>query len=359
MSFSFSRLQVCLITVMVVSSGVLVCSAQTGGKERGWPIEYSTPKGDEAGTNLIQFPSKKDSLKQLGEDFYQPPQSLAPPSSLDGVVARPIRPPAGPMIQNKRVKELLERRKNWIFMNPEDLMSGPTVDEILKTPQYGTDGQEKKESPIFERFYRNLATKRPGPNNLLPTKKDDLFGPSSKSIPGNEVATRDDSDLPDGIKERAEALQKLYQPGGNDSPFSQSTVHGNFLDTFGLAVKELTKEELQEQKRYRDEYHSVVDPSWRPPVAGASSNPLTTVADTGLPAWKPATGLPSSPSSTPHKEIEAKLDVSNPILGPPGLPDVNARAIGETKSAPALTQLVPTRVAPLAPTFAAPKRSFR
>ena len=32
-------------------------------------------------------------------------------------------------------------------MSPEDLLAGPTVEEILKAPEYGTDGQEKEQLP--------------------------------------------------------------------------------------------------------------------------------------------------------------------------------------------------------------------
>ena len=53
------------------------------------------------------------------------------------------------------------------------------------------------------------------------------------------------------------------------------------------------------------------------------------------------------------------MDVINPLLGPAALPDVNAQALGQTRPTPALPTVEPTRVAPLAPKFTAPKRSFR
>ena len=88
MSFRLSSLQVCLGAAAAVAlSGLLVCSAQAGGKERGRPIEFSAPKSDEVTTNLNQLTSKKDGLKQLEEDLYRPLQSFSPKSSLDGVVA--------------------------------------------------------------------------------------------------------------------------------------------------------------------------------------------------------------------------------------------------------------------------------
>jgi len=359
MSFSFSSRQICLGAAAVALGGLLVCSAQAGDKERGWPIEFSAPRSDEGTTNLNQFTSKKDGLKQLEEDFYQPPQSFAPQSSLDGVVARPNRPPAGPVIQNKRVKELLERRKNWIFMSPEELMAGPTAEEILKAPQYGADGQEKKETPMFDRYYRGLGKKRSGANNLTQSKDDDLFGTPSKSNSRDELATQEDSKLPSGLRETAETLNRLFESVAGNNPFVQGETHGSLVDTFGLVVTPLSKEQVQEHKKFMDKYHSMVDPSWRLPVVAAPGNPLAIVADAATPAWKPAAGLPSSPSLAPSKGLNAQLDVVNPMLGPPGPPDVNAQAIGQARSTAALPKVESTRVAPVAPTFTAPNRAFR
>ncbi len=94
MSFRLCTLQVWLAAVTLAVSGLLICSAQTAGRQRGRPIEFSAPKSDEVTTNLHQLTSKKDSLKQLEEDLYKPLQSFAPRSSLDGVVAPPVRPPS-------------------------------------------------------------------------------------------------------------------------------------------------------------------------------------------------------------------------------------------------------------------------
>src|SRR5512147_1595955 len=121
MSFRLCALRVCRATVTLAVTGLLVSSAYAADRQRGRPIEFSAPKSDEVTTNLHQLTSKKDGLKQLEEDLYKPLRSFTPKSSLEGVVAPPARPPSPPVIQNKRVKELLERRKNWVFMTPKDL----------------------------------------------------------------------------------------------------------------------------------------------------------------------------------------------------------------------------------------------
>ncbi|MCX6923841.1 MAG: hypothetical protein NT154_11640 [Verrucomicrobia bacterium] len=194
---------------------------------------------------------------------------------------------------------------------------------------------------------------------MLPSKEDDLFGSPSKSKSNDEVATQDDSKLPSGLRESAEKLNKQFQPNGGDNPFLQAEAHGNLMDTFGLDMKPPTKEQVQEHKKYMDGYRSVVERSWRPPEAPTPGNPLATIADSATPAWKPTTGLPSSPSLAPSKRFGAPSDMVSPSLGPTALPDVNLQALGQTKSMAVLPKMDSPRVAPVAPTFTAPTRSFR
>jgi hypothetical protein len=338
--------------------GLLVCNAQPQGKQRSRPIQFSVPRGEAVSTNMPQLMSKPDDLKQWQEELYKPPQSFEPQSSLDGVIALPVRPPATPAIQSKRVKDLLERRKNWVFMSPEDLLAAPTVDEILKTPELGPDGQEQKEPPALQRFYEHLATKRSPIEDFLQPKSDELFGSPGQLKPRDDLAAHDDASLPSGLKETAQALQKLFEPGSSDSPFAQGAAHGNLYDTFGLANNTLSKDQVDAHKKLMDDYNSVWDSTWHPPAVAGPGDPLATLADTISPSAKPSARLPGLPSATPPRGLDAQADVLDPTLGPPALPDLTAQALSQTKPALALPQVEPTRVMPAAPSFDAPKRAF-
>jgi hypothetical protein len=332
------------------------CSAQTGGRPRGRPIEYSDPRSDEVTTNLHQLTIKKDGVKELEEDLYQPLRSFTPQSSLDGVAA-PLPPStAPPAIQSKRAKELLERRKNWIFMRPEDLIAEPTLEETLKTPEYGKDGRELKPVPTLERYYERIATKRPAANRPDQLKDDDLFGPLRKSSPSDETAARGESDLPSGLKESAQALKSLFGLDAGGDLSARGGTRSGSSDPFGLGVNTLTKEQVLEHNKLMDEYHSAMDPSWHRPAAANPFNQPFGLPEVGQPMKSPAAGLAISPSPAPHTGLDMQMDVLNPMLGPVGLPDVNARALGQTR--PALP--LPSAEAPkvVTPTFAAPRRSF-
>jgi len=356
MSFGLSSLRVCCGLVAVAVSGLLPCGAQTGGRPRSRPIEYSDPRSDEVTTNLDQLTIKKDGVKELEEDLYQPLRSFAPQSSLDGVAA-PLPPsPAPPVIQSKRAKELLERRKNWIFMRPEDLVAEPTLEEILKTPEYGKDGRELKPTPALERYYERIATKRPAASRPDQLKDDDLFGPLRKPSPGDETAARGDSDLPNGLKESTQALKNLFGLDAGGDLSARGGTRGSFSDPFGLGDNTLSKEQVLEHNKLMDQYNSVLDPNWHRPAAANPFNQPFGLPEMGPLRKSPAAGLASSPTPAPHTGLDAQMDVLNPMLGPPGLPDVNARALGQTRPALALPSVESPTVG--APTFVAPRRSF-
>ena len=356
MSFRLSSLRIWFGLTAVAISSLLLCSAHAGEKQRGRSIEFSQSKSDEVTTNLHQLTSKKDSLKQLEEDLYAPLQMFAPKSSLEGVVAPPVRPPATSAIQSKRAKELLERRKNWIFMTPEDLLAGPTVEDILKSPRYDANGQEKKELPPMLEYYRRMAPKRPGLDNYGQSKSDDLFGPPKTSNLRDQLASRDDSNLPSGIKESALALKQLTEPDTGADRFRQSTPRNGFTDTFGLDAPAPSREQVLAHKTYMDEYRTMLDPGWQPTATANPANPLPSFADAARPAIKPAAGLGGLPTVATHKGFDAQMDITHPLLGPAGLPDVNAQALGLPRQA----QVLPTVQSPkvVAPSFTAPKRAF-
>lgn len=356
MSIRLSSFRICLGAVALALCALMVCSAQAADQRPSRPIEFSSPRSDEVTTNLNQLTSRKDGLKQLEEDLYRPLQSFSPKSSLDGVVAPIPHSPAAPAIQSKRVKDLLERRKNWIFMRPEDLVAEPTVEGILKAPDFGTDGLEKPDPRSMEQYYHRLSTKRPAANRLDQSKEDDMFGSVRKSKSGDEMGAYDDSSLPYGLKESVEALKNKFEPDKAGGPFAQSETRSSFSDPFGLGDNTQSKEQMLEHKKFIDGFRAQVNSGWQPPAGAGSFSPSAGFATAVQPMSSPAAGLSGSSSPALHHGLDAQNDVLHPMLGPAGLPDVNARALGQSRPDLAL----PTVEAPkkVAPTFTAPKRAF-
>ncbi len=356
MSYQLLSLSGCRALAILAMSGLWVCPVQGGGKERGRAIEFSAPKSDEVTTNLHQLTSKKDSLKQLEEDLYKSVQTFAPKSSLEGVEAPPARAPAGPVIPNKRVKELLERRKNWAFVNPKDLMSGPTAEEILKVPEYGADGQEKKSVSLVEQYYEQLGAKRAGGMGpSQPKDKDDgRFGAPNKSKQRDDPAARDDANLPTGLMESEQALKKFFESNPGDGGLAPTPARNPFSDIFGLGDPAPSREKALEHKKLMEEFHHILDFSQQP---ASSANSPGGSSDATRWSANPVSGLEGSWGSSRRDGFGTQLGAINPILTPSGPPDVNAQALGQSSLTPAVPKDLP-KVAPPTPTFTAPRRAF-
>src|SRR5438309_368181 len=130
MSLRLSSFQVSP-SIAIAAAGLLVYGAHGADTRRGRSIEFSEPRSAEVITNLNQLTAKKDGLKQLEEDLYRPLQTFTPKSSLDGFFDPPERPRSAAVVPSKRARELLERKRNWIFLDPDDDSAGPTAESIF------------------------------------------------------------------------------------------------------------------------------------------------------------------------------------------------------------------------------------
>ena len=188
-------------------------AAGAAEKPRGSSIEFSD-SASSVSTNLNQLGRKADSLKQLEQDLFKPFKVFSPKSSLDGVSLPPPRVVTSPAIQNKRVKELIERRKNWIFMSPEDFAPGTTAAEIFKLPEYDESGQEKEKESKLDRFYRNMD-RESGDEGENPD--DEIFPLRKKKKPHEEFSSTDEEEEENAplkaLRDSEKSLKTMFDQG--------------------------------------------------------------------------------------------------------------------------------------------------
>ena len=139
----------------------LKAALRQGPEENGcstWlRVEFSLPRSERVTTNVPQLTAKPDDLKQWQENLYKPMRPEEPQSSLDGVAAPATGPAATSPSRSKRVKELLDRRKNWMFMSPEHLLGMPTAEGILETPALGLPTLSANNSGLVEVYSRSAG----------------------------------------------------------------------------------------------------------------------------------------------------------------------------------------------------------
>ena len=346
------------LAALLALSGLSFWGARAGEPGGGRSIRFSEPKSDEIATNLNQLTSRKDSLKPFDEDIHQTFQSLFPAGSLDGVPAAPIPPPSSSIIQSKRVKELLEKRRNrndYLWMTPEDMMTAPTLEEILKVPEYGPDGQEKKKETAFDRYYERLE-KKPAPRNSASSSfgDDDVLGVFGKPSPRQGPGERDDLNLPPELKNSAQALKRLFEEDSdNKGTEAGAAPSSQYADVFGFGNPTASREKDLNHKRVMDEFRTILDPNWRPAAGLESSVPF---GDSLEPARPTVSSSPAITPSVPMKAFDDALTPAAPITAPQAPADPTVQALKAYQPTPVLPKTDAPKTAPPRPTFEFPRR---
>src|SRR5262245_25418044 len=168
----------------------------------------SRPATSNQETNSGKFESR--GLKELEQSIFSPLRDLAPESSLDAVMENPT-PQRPPPVPNKRAKEEMERRKNWAFMTPEEILTGKSENEGLN-PKSAKDDYEGKLSPM-ERYLQRLygEDKRKPKITKGTDKKDTIFGPGKSSSSLDDTEEQDDGSLaglPESVRRTQRDLKK-------------------------------------------------------------------------------------------------------------------------------------------------------
>src|SRR5450755_1082254 len=129
------------LLMLVVSALALSAGAQSAGRA----IIFSTPQTD------AEQPGKSP----LGPVNSQPgilPGTLQAPMQLFDFNPPSDGPPlpASPGIspQQQRMQKLLNDRKNWIFMTPEEILGLATTEKLLQPPERDALGREKNPTPL-------------------------------------------------------------------------------------------------------------------------------------------------------------------------------------------------------------------
>jgi hypothetical protein len=330
-----------------------ICRAQvSASRPRGRVIQFSEPKSKAAVTNQDQTIGKKDGLRQLEDELNRSLRSFSPQGSLDGAAApQPYRSPVGPVIQTRRTKDLLERRKNWAFANPDDWLPGTLEGNLDNQSKYGGENEAKAASSA-DPLHGNSTRQRASGSSPGSARDDDRAG-SGKGPGAREESEPDDSKLPSGIRENTQNLRKYINSADGGSLSGFTPVHSSFADFFGLGDKSLSPAQEEAHKNYMNQYRQVLDGT----PATATLNDLT--------ARDPARsgarygGLEALPGSLQRPGFGATPAALDSFLHPTALPDVNRALLNQWNPMYTPPTLPPSRSAPLSvPLAEVPRRKF-
>jgi len=229
----------------------------------GKKIQFSDPDGG-AESNLFRAnPEQSSTFKQIKDDIFRPLQGFTPENPLDPVTALPPPPNPGPQPVSKHTRQLLEQRKNWAFMNMEDMAGNSTAEEMIGVNQVGPDGREKPNVNPIDKFYLDLDKS----HTLTARQMSEALGTmQSQGVTGTNTFNPMSFAFAGTNQSVVDSFSKPAHLGTGDDDDKP-------LLSFGQSpgVKPTT-EEIDDQNRRFQQFQQVLDPH-------LANQPLTTGVD--------------------------------------------------------------------------------
>jgi hypothetical protein len=340
---------------MAIFAGSLITSGVRAAESN--PATEMGSKSGNVITNAPSFKPRQNGLKQLEQDLFRPFETIAPKGSLDGayVPTMPEPQPNTPNVQSKRAKELLERRRDWAFETPEEILATST-DDTMNRRDKGKQSEDKSQLSPIERFYERLYSKDKKDSNRNGNKRNELSDSPKPGDLSNDREADDDADLPLGVRETQREMRKLLAPKERKEDSSLEPRNA-FSDVFGLGKKPPTRDEMEFQKERMDRYKQLLGLPVTPSMETDALKPFRDMVGTS----------PKNPGLFPNMDSLGGLPQQNIFGAQSGsasltrnsilLPD-GAQIHTAPSLAPVLPKIEPPRTLPPPVTFSAPRRPF-
>lgn len=335
--------------VMLVALGLLCAH----GQEKKAEPRTSTSAVQRTNSNSKSF--KENSLNDLEKNIFGAFKNFGEDSGSEAIGNQ--RLPRPTVVPNKQTREILERRKNWAFMTPEELVIGRSTLEA-----FDLDGADKKEdtkllSPM-ERYYQRLLNKD---NSRAESQKNGTKGHRSGNgksslspLGGPDEQDQDESlaGLPASVQESQRAVRANQEKDKKDTA-SEHHSFGFFSDVFALERRPSLEEQKQEHERL-DAYRKSLGLDPLPTFGSPFAKEREQVKDPYRLASPAITGLAPAPSITaPGSATTPAGSKTSPFSDP------TPKLAGSSSLSPAPPKLDPPKtVLPPNPTFSAPRRVF-
>lgn len=354
---------------MVLAVAVLVAGLQAVHAQRkSRAIDFSDPKDAASLTNFTAS-TAHNGLKDVEDELVKPlERSFNNPEPFDPGAPQAYVPSGAMMMPSRRARQLMDRKKNWEFVNPDELMiPGVSAEELSGVPEYTDDGQLKSSLSAMQQYFLSDTDAKKKANDKTDrqrtskdsadrdknqkTQSDDGYDQTDPNDPG-------DPDAPAGTKQadaksgqsRNSGLLAVEQQDVPDSPqLSDMFDNGDSRDN---SPDLLSKQAKLQSERLKSFEQAV---GWSMPSA-------TTTPASFAGSWQDDPGLfgvPSSPSaSLPALANPPPISPVSSFSLAPAIPAYSDP--GYLPAAPKPAAVVPPVQAPFANSgYALPKRAFQ
>ncbi|MGA2853936.1 MAG: hypothetical protein ABSE90_07395 [Verrucomicrobiota bacterium] len=297
----------------------VACSteAQRAGRRPGQSIIFSSADDEGVSSNVPSLAAKPPELPDFVTTVQSPAMNFGAKSQSD-----PLPEPQRPAIsagQVQQMRRLLDERKNWALLTPQEIFGLPTQEKILGVQDRNTFGQLKNETVVAEYYERQeqLRARTNGGNfgAADATPHWDLSG-------GRELQTESGVWTPGGRVENSALLMNQFLNGAPDSRASpaQSPKNG-WPKPFNLPASSPgpTPEKLAAMEQFQ-QLLKPRSPSGDTAKASSLGSPIFSPSST---AFNPASGqqaaVPVGASFTPLSSgiaMPAGVTTLPGLLGP-------------------------------------------
>ena len=349
-----------LVATGLAPTVVMLASGEESQPRREPAIQSSDVRCDVVSSNVNQLKANKTTLRSLEQSIKKPFEWPSLGDSLaDRFTAAPVWRAPPSIGEVRQMKELLEKRNEWVFLSPEDYFAaGLTAEEILNLPEYGPNGEQKKKKTALERYYERLdresAKSQVGSDVLTRRKMGERQEGLKELLLGGQPNSWSFglSDLKQTVEHESSGVSSAF-----DTVVSDKAETRGFSDLFGFGKAEPAPEKSRAMEARMQEFRQLLETrslTTANPGVG-TLNPLSS-SSLAAPLTGPSTGIavPGSDNGRGALTPLAPGSVSQTSL--PGLASPPASFGSPSWQTPPAPETPQMTLPP--PTFNIPKRKF-
>lgn len=348
------------LALIVLAIGLSAAHADEPAPSRSTPAIFSSPSTRIVSSNLNQIGTRSSPLTDLESGLKKPFElfnlGLSPADS------RPTKlkyvPPA-PVINNKKLKDLMEKRTEDMYLSTEGDRTAQPDDAWFDADDAFSSASDRRKSSL-DRYHDRLDRQRLATTNET-SRPLALFGLESDPEAKDDLKPRRPTGLFDNeLSASARVLQQMSNSSSDGGRLSsENRKPRSFGDIFGLGSVETSQAATRTRETRMDEFKRLLDGPGYTARGELNTAPRPSVSAPYQPP-KPVVSAPSqgwsiSPKPAAGETFANTHGFAGALTQPVGVPDYAASSPSLT---PAPTHQLNTSPKLPPPTFSIPRRRF-
>lgn len=245
---------VCLISLF--AAAVSVAAAP-----KGQAIEFSEPRNERGLTNTPGLMPGRSRLDRIEAELNGPLKTILKGNSLEGMIM-PAPPMIPPPVLQPRNRENTDRKRDQMYLTPEDLYSVKSIEDTYKAQEMTPDGRRVKDLRPMEKWVRQALNAGQPTNRAAGASAGASMLENNDGAPGRESLNPADNLL---RKELRKVFGLDAKPGLRDRGAQESSGFGDGFNQVSDA--RITADEFQR----RESFMQNLDPNYVPAPAGSTA----------------------------------------------------------------------------------------